>query len=75
LLHRLYITPLRDAINTQFGEQRDWFFLTVSDAVDAVKRYEPPLRPLKVAPDAEEEDGGEEAAAAAADEKLADAKV
>jgi MFS superfamily sulfate permease-like transporter len=75
VLHRLYITPLRDAINSQFGEQRDWFFLTVSDAVDAVKRYEPPMKPLKVMPDAEkdasqEEDGSAEEETAAADAKV-----
>jgi sulfate transporter 4 len=55
VLHKLTITPLLRALSTQFGEERDWIFLTVSDAVDAVRRYEPPMKALKLA-DASEDD-------------------
>jgi hypothetical protein len=48
VLHKLTVTPLLSELNTQFGETRDWAFLTVSDAVDAVLRFEPPLRPVKL---------------------------
>ena len=48
VLHKLTVTPLLGELNTQFGETRDWAFLTVSDAVDAVLRFEPPLRPVKL---------------------------
>jgi len=48
VLHKLTVTPLLNELNTQFGETRDWIFLTVSDAVDAVLRFEPPLRPVKL---------------------------
>jgi MFS superfamily sulfate permease-like transporter len=60
VLHKLDITELRSALNRQSGEERDWIFLTVSDAVDAVKRYEPPIKPRKFGPEAEweEEQGG-----------------
>ena len=56
VLHKLTITPLLKSLNTQFGEQRDWVFLTVSDAVEAVHKYEPPVRAVKeAAADAEAE--------------------
>ncbi len=51
VLHKLTITPLLKALNSQSGEERNWVFLTVSDAVDAVRKYEPPLKPLKAAPE------------------------
>jgi len=54
VLHKMTITPLLKAINTQFGEDRDWVFLTVSDAVDAVRKYEPPLKPVKAPLDDDE---------------------
>ena len=50
VLHKLQITPLLASLNAQFGEPHDWVFLTVSDAVDAVRRYEPPVAPRKDAP-------------------------
>ena len=48
VLHKLTITPLLGQLSSQFGEAHDWVFLTVSDAVDAVLRFEPPLRPVKL---------------------------
>jgi len=48
VLHKLTITPLLTALNSQFGEPHDWVFLTVSDAVNAVLRFEPPLRSVKL---------------------------
>ena len=47
LLHKLEITGLRAKLNAQTGEENNWIFLTVSEAVDAVLRYERPLKPLK----------------------------
>jgi MFS superfamily sulfate permease-like transporter len=48
VLHKLTITPLLTALNSQFGEPHDWVFLTVSDAVNAVLRFEPSLRSVKL---------------------------
>jgi anti-anti-sigma regulatory factor len=54
VLHKLDITELRVALNNQSGETKDWVFLTVSDAVEAVKRYEAPVKPRKCCPPEEE---------------------
>jgi sulfate transporter 4 len=54
VLHKLDITDLRTALNNQSGETKDWVFLTVSDAVEAVKRYEAPVKPRKCCPPEEE---------------------
>jgi MFS superfamily sulfate permease-like transporter len=53
ILHKLEITGLRAKLNAQVGdgEDSDWIFLTVSDAVDAVLRHERPLKPLKLRKD------------------------
>ena len=56
VLHKLEITGLRAQLNNQSGEEKDWIFLTVSDAVDAVKQYEPPLKPQKLLYSPPEED-------------------
>jgi hypothetical protein len=48
VLHRLHVTGLHEAMSTQFGDDREWIFLTVSDAVEAVRNYEPPLKPVKL---------------------------
>ena len=66
VLHKMTITPLLRALNTQFGEDREWVFLTVSDAVDAVRKYEPPLRAVK-APLPDEQGDAEEQKPAPAD--------
>ena len=55
VLHRLEITGLHKSLRTQFQDDHEWIFLTVSDAVAAVREYEPPLKPLKVS--AEEWEG------------------
>ena len=57
LLHKLEITDLRKKLNAQVAgdAECDWIFLTVSEAVDAVLRYERPLKPLKLC-DAEDKD-------------------
>ena len=47
VLHKLTITPLLKALNSQFDVESDWVFLTVSDAVDAAGRFEPPIKSLK----------------------------
>ena len=59
MLHKLEITPLLAALSNQSGEERSWVFLTVSDAVEAVKLYEPPVKARKYAP----AEDGEDAAA------------
>ena len=53
ILHKLEIMGLRAKLNAQVGdgENSDWIFLTVSDAVDAVLRHERPLKPLKLSED------------------------
>ena len=52
LLHKLEITGLRAKLNAQSGSgDDDWIFLTVSEAVDAVLRYERPLKPHKMLDD------------------------
>jgi sulfate transporter 4 len=61
LLHKLEITGLRAKLNAQSGEECDWIFLTVSEAVDAVLRYERPLKPLKLR-DERGEDADDDAA-------------
>jgi len=50
VLHKLTITPLLRQLNHQFGEEHNWVFLTLSDAVDAVRNFEPPVKPLKAPP-------------------------
>jgi len=53
LLHKLEVTGLRAKLNAQSGSgDDDWIFLTVSEAVDAVLRYERPLKPHKMLDDA-----------------------
>jgi MFS superfamily sulfate permease-like transporter len=65
VLHKLTITKLLAALNSQFGEERDWIFLTVSDAVDAVTLYEPPLKPLKHSEDDDDAQDEDDAGGAA----------
>jgi hypothetical protein len=65
VLHKLTITPLRAALNAQSGEARDWIFLTVSDAVEAVKTYEPPVKPRKLPPPPPPGDDSDDSAAGA----------
>ena len=48
VLHRLEITGLHKQLDTQFDDDHEWIFLTLSDAVQAVRDYEPPLKPVKV---------------------------
>lgn len=47
VLHKLAVTGLLDTLNGQFGESHDWVFLSVTDAVDAVRVFEPPLAASK----------------------------
>jgi len=56
LLHKMEITGLRAKLNAQCGGDDDFIFLTVSEAVDAVLRYERPLKPLKMMDDSEADD-------------------
>ena len=49
VLHRLEITGLHRKLSTQFDDDREWIFLTLSDAAQAVRDWEPPLKPVKVA--------------------------
>ena len=51
VMHKLVITKMLEALNSQSGEEQSWIFLTVSDAVEAVRRYEPPVKPRRWAPD------------------------
>jgi MFS superfamily sulfate permease-like transporter len=51
VMHKLVITKMLQALNTQSGEEQSWIFLTVSDAVEAVRRYEPPVKPRRWAPE------------------------
>jgi hypothetical protein len=57
VLYKLSVTHLLASLNSQFGEQREWVFLTVSDAVDAVTRYEPPMKAVKYAHDDDDGEG------------------
>jgi len=50
VMHKLVITNMLETLNTQSGEEQSWIFLTVSDAVEAVRRYEAPLKPRKFGP-------------------------
>ncbi len=36
VLHKLTITPLLEALNTQFGDKRDWVFITARAAAECV---------------------------------------
>jgi MFS superfamily sulfate permease-like transporter len=56
VLYKLTHTHLLSQLNSQFGEQRDWVFLTVSDAVDVVSRYEPPTKAVKYAHDVDDDE-------------------
>ena len=71
VMHKLVITNMLKALNTQSGEEQSWIFLTgksqpsgcrawlvadyrpraVSDAVEAVRRYEPPVKPRRWVPE------------------------
>ncbi len=60
VLHKLALTPLLAALNAQGGGGGggggEWVFLSVTDAVDAVLKFEPPLQPRKLpAPEDEDE--------------------
>jgi MFS superfamily sulfate permease-like transporter len=48
VLHKLSITPLLDKLNHQFGVDHSWVFLTITDAIEAVRYFEPPVEPVKV---------------------------
>jgi len=48
VMHRLSVTPLLGLVNNQFAEQRSWVFLTVSEAIESIKLYEPPVPPVTV---------------------------
>ena len=50
VLHKLSITPLLDTLNRQFGVDHSWVFLTITDAIEAVRYFEPPVKPVKEAP-------------------------
>ena len=50
VLHKLSITPLQGRLNNQFGVEHSWVFLTISDAIEAVRYFEPPVQPVKEPP-------------------------
>ena len=52
VLHKLTITPLLGRLNNQFGVEHNWVFLTISDAMEAVRSFEPPTKVVKALPDA-----------------------
>ena len=55
VLYKMELTGLLQQLNSQFGVEASWLFLTVSDAVDAVKSFEPPIKPRKLLPTTEED--------------------
>jgi sulfate transporter 3 len=51
VLHKMTVTGLTDRLNRQFdADGQHWVFVTVTDAMDAVRTFEPPLRPVKEPP-------------------------
>ena len=56
VLHKMTVTGLTDRLNRQFhAEGQHWVFVTVTDAMDAVRTFEPPTAAVKAPPPEAEE--------------------